>query len=67
MMEDKGLHLIDKYNINVFLNKLTQDSTQVTQSLIGYRQDLVGLILIIFLIKLKKKNIENFYREFFIP
>jgi len=67
MMEDKGLHLIDKYNINVFLNKLTQDSTQVTQSLIGYRQDLVGLILIIFLIKLKKKNNENFYREFFIP
>lgn len=66
-MEDKGLHLIDKYNINVFLNKLTQDSTQVTQSLIGYRQDLVGLILIIFLIKLKKKNNENFYREFFIP
>lgn len=67
MMEDKGLHLIDKYNINVFLNNLTQDSTQVTQSLIGYRQDLVGLILIIFLIKLKKKNIENFYSVFFIP
>lgn len=66
-MEDKGLHLIDKYNINVFLNNLTQDSTQVTQSLIGYRQDLVGLILIIFLIKLKKKNIENFYSVFFIP
>lgn len=66
-MEDKGLHLIDKYNINVFLNNLTQDSTQVTQSLIGYRQDLVGLILIIFLIKLKNKNIENFYSVFFIP
>lgn len=42
-MEDKGLHL------KKLKNKITQDSTHVTQSLIGYRQLFVGLILIIFL------------------
>ena len=59
MMEDGGLNLFKTYyNYKLLKNKkfyfsiyVTHDSTQVTQSLIGYKQLLVGLILIIFLMK----------------
>ncbi len=38
-----------KKKINQMNKVITHDSTQVSQSLIGYRQLLVGLILMIFL------------------